>query len=92
MTNREKQLQAFGRLLDILAELRQKCPWDSKQTNRSLRPNTIEEVFELSDAIMRDDNKEICKELGDVLMHVCFYAMFGEEKGKFDFAEVCDRL
>lgn len=92
MTNREKQLQAFGRLLDILAELRQKCPWDSKQTNQSLRPNTIEEVFELSDAIMRDDNKEICKELGDVLMHVCFYAMFGEEKGKFDLVEVCDRL
>ena len=92
MTNREKQLQAFGRLLDILAELRQKCPWDSKQTNQSLRPNTIEEVFELSDALMRDDNKEICKELGDVLMHVCFYAMFGEEKGKFDLAEVCDRL
>ncbi|MGN1213920.1 MAG: nucleoside triphosphate pyrophosphohydrolase, partial [Bacteroidaceae bacterium] len=89
---REKQLQAFGRLLDILAELRQKCPWDSKQTNQSLRPNTIEEVFELSDAIMRDDNKEICKELGDVLMHVCFYAMFGEEKGEFDLAEVCDRL
>ena len=92
MSNREKQLQAFGRLLDILAELRQKCPWDSKQTNQSLRPNTIEEVFELSDALMRDDNKEICKELGDVLMHVCFYAMFGEEKGKFDLAEVCDRL
>lgn len=92
MSNREKQLQAFGRLLDILAELRQKCPWDSKQTNQSLRPNTIEEVFELSDALMRDDNKEICKELGDVLMHVCFYAMFGEEKGKFDLTEVCDRL
>ena len=92
MSNREKQLQAFGRLLDILAELRKKCPWDSKQTNQSLRPNTIEEVFELSDALMRDDNKEICKELGDVLMHVCFYAMFGEEKGKFDLAEVCDRL
>lgn len=92
MSTREEQLKSFNRLLDILAELRQKCPWDSKQTSQSLRPNTIEEVFELSDAIMRGDSKEECKELGDVLMHVCFYAMFAEEKGEFDFAEVCNRL
>ena len=92
MSTRNEQLEAFNRLLDILAELRQKCPWDSKQTNQSLRPNTIEEVFELSDAIMRNDSRETCKELGDVLMHVCFYAMFGEEKGEFDLAEVCNKL
>ena len=85
MSTREEQLKSFNRLLDILAELRQKCPWDSKQTSQSLRPNTIEEVFELSDAMMRGDSKEECKELGDVLMHVCFYAMFAEEKGEFDF-------
>lgn len=92
MSTREEQLKAFNRLLDILAELRQKCPWDSKQTCQSLRPNTIEEVFELSDAIMRNDSKEMCKELGDVLMHVCFYAMFGAEKGEFDLADVCNKL
>ncbi|MBR4782921.1 MAG: nucleoside triphosphate pyrophosphohydrolase [Bacteroidaceae bacterium] len=92
MHKREEQLQAFNRLLDVLAELRQKCPWDSVQTNQSLRCNTIEEVFELCDALAREDQKEICKELGDVLMHVCFYAMFGAEKGEFDLADVCDRL
>lgn len=92
MSKRNEQLEAFNRLLDILAELRQKCPWDSKQTSQSLRPNTIEEVFELSDAIMRNDSRETCKELGDVLMHVCFYAMFGEEKGEFDLADVCNKL
>lgn len=92
MSTRNEQLQAFNRLLDILAELRQKCPWDSKQTSDSLRPNTIEEVFELSDAIMAGDSRETCKELGDVLMHVCFYAMFGQEKGEFDLADVCNKL
>lgn len=92
MSTRNEQLQAFNRLLDILAELRQKCPWDSKQTFESLRPNTIEEVFELSDAIMAGDPRETCKELGDVLMHVCFYAMFGREKGEFDLADVCNKL
>lgn len=92
MANREQQLQAFNRLLDILAELRQKCPWDAKQTNQSLRANTIEECFELCDALAREDQKEICKELGDVLMHVCFYAMFGAEKGAFDLADVCNKL
>lgn len=85
-------MQAFSRLLDVLAELRQKCPWDSVQTNQSLRANTIEEVFELCDALAREDQTEICKELGDVLMHVCFYAMFGAEKGEFDLADVCDRV
>ena len=83
MHKREEQLQAFNRLLDVLAELRQKCTWDSVQTNQSLRCNTREEVFELCDALAREDQKEICKELGDVLMHVCFYAMFGAEKGEF---------
>ena len=92
MSTREEQLQAFSRLLDVLAELRQKCPWDSVQTNQSLRANTIEEVFELCDALAREDQTEICKELGDVLMHVCFYAMFGAEKGEFDLADVCDRV
>lgn len=92
MHTREEQLQAFSRLLDVLAELRQKCPWDSVQTNQSLRANTIEEVFELCDALAREDQTEICKELGDVLMHVCFYAMFGAEKGEFDLADVCDRV
>ncbi|MGN1246842.1 MAG: MazG nucleotide pyrophosphohydrolase domain-containing protein, partial [Muribaculaceae bacterium] len=64
--NREARLEAFGKLLDVLDELRVKCPWDAKQTNESLRPNTVEEVMELSDALMRDDVKDICKELGDV--------------------------
>lgn len=71
---REEQMEAFGRFLDILDELRVKCPWDRKQTNESLRPNTIEETYELCDALMRDDKKDICKELGDVLLHVAFYA------------------
>lgn len=92
MHTREEQLQAFGRLLDILEELREKCPWDSKQTNESLRTNTIEEVYELCDALAAGDDGNICKELGDVLMHVCFYALFGSEKGSFDIADVCNRL
>ena len=92
MHTREEQLQAFGRLLDILEELREKCPWDSKQTNESLRTITIEEVYELCDALAAGDDGNICKELGDVLMHVCFYALFGSEKGRFDIADVCNRL
>ena len=92
MHTRQEELEAMGRLLDIMDTLRQKCPWDSKQTNQSLRPNTIEEVFELCDALAREDDKEICKELGDVLMHVVFYAIFGREKGTFDLADVCQRL
>ena len=81
---RQEQMEAFGRFLDILDELRVKCPWDRKQTNESLRPNTIEETYELCDALMRDDKKDICKELGDVLLHVAFYAKIGSETGDFD--------
>ena len=84
-------MEAFGRLLDVLDRLRVECPWDRKQTNESLRPNTIEEVFELCDALMKDDRKNICKELGDVLMHVCFYALIGQETGDFDVADVCNK-
>jgi XTP/dITP diphosphohydrolase len=92
MHTREEQMQAFGRFLDILDELRVKCPWDRKQTNESLRPNTIEETYELCDALMKNDKKEICKELGDVLLHVGFYAKIGSETGDFDIKDVCDRL
>ena len=92
MHTREEKMEAFGRLLDVLDELRVKCPWDRKQTNSSLRPNTIEETYELSDAIIRDDIPNICKELGDVLLHICFYAKIGSEKGQFDIADVCDKL
>ena len=88
MHTREEQMQAFGRLLDVLDELRQKCPWDKKQTNESLRPNTIEETFELADAIMRGDTHDMMKELGDVLMHTCFYAMIAREQGLYDIADV----
>lgn len=84
-------MEAFGRLLDVLDRLRVECPWDRKQTNESLRPNTIEETFELCDALMHDDNQNICKELGDVLMHVCFYSLIGQEKGDFDIADVCNK-
>ena len=87
MNSREEQLKAFGRLLDVLDELREKCPWDRKQTNESLRPNTIEETYELCEALMRNDDKNICKELGDVLLHVCFYAKIGSEKEQFDMAD-----
>lgn len=89
---RKEQMEAFGRFLDILDELREKCPWDRKQTNDSLRPNTIEETYELCDALMRNDKNEICKELGDVLLHVAFYAKIGSETGDFDMKDVCDRL
>ena len=84
-------MAAFGRYLDVLDVLREKCPWDKKQTNESLRPNTIEETFELCDALIKDDKHEICKELGDVLLHICFYAKIGEEQGDFDIADVCNR-
>ena len=92
MHTREEKLEAFGRLLDVLDELRVKCPWDRKQTNESLRPNTIEEVYELCDALMKDDKKNIWKELGDVLLHVVFYAKIGSETGDFDIKDVCDKL
>lgn len=94
MTNhsREEKLAAFGRLLDVLDELREKCPWDRKQTNESLRPNTIEETYELCEAIINSDNDAIKKELGDVLLHVVFYSKIGEEQGLYDVADVCNTL
>ena len=85
-------MEAFGRLLDVLDALRENCPWDRKQTNESLRPNTIEETYELCDALMKNDVPDICKELGDVLLHVCFYAKIADEKGQFDMADVCNAL
>ena len=92
MTTRQAKLEAFGRLIDILDELREKCPWDRKQTMESLRPQTIEETYELSDAIMHSDLKEISKELGDLLLHVVFYAKIGAEQGEFDIVDVINRL
>lgn len=89
---KQEKMEAFGRLLDVMDELREKCPWDRKQTNESLRPNTIEETYELSDALINDDTLNICKELGDVLLHIVFYAKIGEEKGEFDVADVCNKL
>jgi len=89
---RETQLEAFNRLLDVMDELREKCPWDRKQTFDSLRPNTIEEVYELSDAIMNHDMVNISKELGDVLLHIVFYSKIGSETGDFDVADVCNKL
>ena len=106
MHTREEQLAAFGRLLDIMDDLREKCPWDRKQTFDSLRQNTIEETYELATAISRQDMNEISKELGDVLLHVVFYAKMGSEEKwnfsgtpekdepheSFDIADVCNRL
>lgn len=92
MHTRAEQLAAFDRLLTIMDELREKCPWDLKQTFESLRQNTIEETYELATAIMRHDMNEISKELGDVLLHVVFYAKIGSETGDFDIADVCNRL
>ena len=92
MNSREEQLKAFNRLLDVMDDLREKCPWDRKQTNESLRTNTIEEVYELSDTIIRGDTHNMAKELGDVLLHVVFYAKIGSETGEFDIADVCNKL
>lgn len=89
---RQEKLEALGRVIDTLDILRVKCPWDAKQTNESLRPNTIEEVYELCDALIHDDNANIRKELGDVLLHILFYSKIGEEKEEFDIADVCDAL
>ena len=85
-------MKAFGRFLDVLDALRANCPWDKKQTNESLRPNTIEETYELCDALIKNDIHDICKELGDVLLHICFYAKIAEEQEQFDMADVCDAL
>ena len=92
MHTKEEKMAAFGRLLDVMDRLRVECPWDRKQTNDSLRPNTIEEVYELCDALIKDDSHEICKELGDVLLHIVFYSRIGEEKGLYDVADVCNKL
>ena len=92
MHTKEEKMRAFGRFLDVLDALRANCPWDKKQTNESLRPNTIEETYELCDALIKNDIHDICKELGDVLLHICFYAKIAEEKGQFDMADVCDAL
>lgn len=90
MHTREEKLHAFGRLLDVQERLRKECPWDRKQTYESLRPNTIEETFELCDALANDDRPEICKELGDVIEHVVLYSVMGEETEDFDIADVCN--
>lgn len=92
MHTRQEQLEAFGRLLDVMDDLREKCPWDRKQTNQTLRPNTIEETYELCEALLNEDRKNICKELGDVLLHVVFYAKIGSETQDFDIKDVCDQL
>ena len=92
MNSKEQRLQAFGRMLDILDELREKCPWDKKQTNESLRTNTIEETYELCEAIIKNNIPDIKKELGDVLLHIVFYAKIAEEKEQFDIADVCNAL
>jgi MazG family protein len=92
MTKRDSSLAAFGRLLDIMDALREKCPWDREQTTESLRPLTIEETYELSDAILKEQPHEIAKELGDILLHIVFYAKIGEEQKTFDMEEVIDKL
>ena len=92
MHTKEEKMKAFGRFLDVLDALRANCPWDKKQTNESLRPNTIEETYELCDALIKNDIHDICKELGDVLLHICFYAKIAEEQEQFDMADVCDAL
>jgi XTP/dITP diphosphohydrolase len=89
---KQQKLDAFSRLLDIMDELREKCPWDMKQTNESLRHLTIEETYELSDAILKNDSLELKKELGDVLLHIVFYARIGSETNQFDIADVCNSL
>ncbi|MBT8326172.1 MAG: nucleoside triphosphate pyrophosphohydrolase [Bacteroidia bacterium] len=92
----DKRLEAFKRLLDIMDDLRQKCPWDKKQTNETLRYLTIEETYELSDALLANDNEEIKKELGDLFLHLVFYSKIGEEKKAFTVTEVlnsvCEKL
>lgn len=90
MHTKEEKLEAFSRLLDVQERLRVECPWDRKQTFESLRPNTIEETFELADALMKNDKKNICKELGDVMEHVIFYALLGSETNDFDIVDVCN--
>ena len=92
MNSRQLQLDAFNRLLDIMDDLRAKCPWDKKQTLESLRHLTIEETYELGDAILNNDLQEIKKELGDLLLHIVFYAKIGSETNDFDMADVCNGI
>src|SRR5690625_128 len=96
MNSRKKQLKAFNRLLDIMDDLREKCPWDKKQTMKSLRYLTIEEMYELSDAILENDKTEIMKELGDLFLHLVFYSKIASETNDFDLADVlnsvCEKL
>ncbi|MCH5234035.1 MAG: nucleoside triphosphate pyrophosphohydrolase [Muribaculaceae bacterium] len=92
MHSDNEKSQAFLRFLNVLDTLREKCPWDAKQTNESLRSNTIEEVYELTDAILDNDSNNIKKELGDVLLHIGFYSKIADEKGLFDIADVCNAL
>jgi MazG family protein len=89
---KEEKLLVFGKLLTIMDELREKCPWDREQTNESLRKLTIEEVYELGDAILENNSQEIKKELGDILLHIVFFAKIGEEKGQFDIGDVINHL
>ncbi len=92
MNTKEQKLEAFSKLLDIMDDLREKCPWDKKQDLQSLRHLTLEEVYELSDALLKEDLPEIKKELGDVLLHLVFYAKIGSEKNSFDIADVINAL
>ncbi len=92
MNSKEQKLEAFGKLLDIMDDLREKCPWDQKQTFQTLRHLTLEETYELSDALLKEDLQEIKKELGDVLLHLVFYAKIGSEKESFDMADVINSL
>ena len=92
MNSRQNQLQAFERLLNIMDDLREKCPWDKKQTIQTLRHLTIEETYELGDAILNNDLEEVKKELGDVLLHIVFYAKIGSETNDFDMADVCNEI
>ncbi len=92
MNSRQHQLEAFNRLLDIMDDLRAKCPWDQKQTIESLRHLTIEETYELGDAILNNDLQEVKKELGDLLLHIVFYAKIGSETNTFDIADVCSEI
>ncbi|RKE02057.1 nucleoside triphosphate pyrophosphohydrolase [Marinifilum flexuosum] len=88
----DRKLKAFERLLDIMDQLREGCPWDKKQTFESLRTLTIEETYELADSILKGDKQEIKKELGDILLHIVFYAKIGSETKDFDIADVCDGI
>ena len=92
MHTKQEKMEAFGRLLDIMDALRERCPWNAEQTFESLRPMTEEEVYELADAVLKGDEKDVCKEIGDLLYHMVFYAKIGSETGDFDIADVCNNL